>query len=121
VDALFVGFTDTIVAGAWLGFDDNRPMGYGETGTRAALPMWIDYMEQAIPKYGAPEFDVPEGITQVMINKETGKVLPPGSSGGFMEAFVEGSNPESGPDSFDQTPGSTETSTTEDDDYFRNQ
>jgi penicillin-binding protein 1A len=121
VDALFVGFTNNIVASAWLGFDDNRPMGYGETGTRAALPMWIDYMEQAIPKYGAPEFRVPEGITQVMINKETGKVIPPGGQGGFMEAFVEGSNPDSGPDSFDQTPQSTETQATDDDDYFRNQ
>lgn len=121
VDALFVGFTSNIVAGAWAGFDDNRPMGYGETGTRAALPMWIDYMEQAIPKYGSGEFRVPEGITQVMVNKETGKVLPPGSAGGFMESFVEGSDPASGADSFDQTPGSTETQATDDDDYFKNQ
>lgn len=121
VDALFVGFSSNIVAGAWAGFDDNRPLGYGETGGKTALPMWIDYMEQAIPKYGAGEFRVPEGITQVMINKETGKVLPPGSPAGFMEAFIEGSNPESGPDSFDQNPGSTETQATEDDDYFKNQ
>lgn len=120
VDALFVGFTNNIVAGAWAGFDDNRPMGYGETGTRTALPIWIDYMEQAIPKYGAPEFRVPEGVTQVMINKETGKVLPAGSSG-FMETFVEGSNPDSGQDSFDQNPSSSETQATDDDDYFKNQ
>lgn len=121
VDALFVGFSSNIVAGAWAGFDDNRPLGYGETGGKTALPMWIDYMEQAIPKYGAGEFRVPEGITQVMINKETGKVLAPGTPAGFMEAFVEGSNPESGPDSFDQNAGSTETRATEDDDYFKNQ
>ncbi len=120
VDALFVGFTNNIVAGAWAGFDDNRPLGYGETGGKTALPIWIDYMEIAIPKYGAPEFRVPEGITQVMINKETGKVLPPGTPAGFMEAFVEGSNPESGPDSFEQN-GSTSESATEDDDYFKNQ
>ncbi len=121
VDALFVGFTNNIVAGAWAGFDDNRPLGYGETGGKSALPIWIEYMENAIPKYGAPEFRVPEGITQVMINKETGKVLPPGSAAGFMEAFVEGSNPESGPDSFDQNGNSSEATATEDDDYFKNQ
>lgn len=122
VDALFVGFTNNIVAGAWAGFDDNRPLGYGETGGKSALPIWIEYMENAIPKYGAPEFRVPEGITQVMINKETGKVLPPGSPGGFMEAFVEGSDPQSGPDSFDQNGApSSEASATEDDDYFKNQ
>ncbi|MES2528265.1 MAG: PBP1A family penicillin-binding protein [Bdellovibrionota bacterium] len=121
VDALFVGFTSNIVAGAWAGFDDNRPLGYGETGGKTALPIWIDYMEQAIPKYGSAEFRVPEGITQVMINKETGKVLAPGSPGGFMESFVEGTNPESGADSFDQNAPSTEASATEDDDYFKNQ
>lgn len=121
VDALFVGFTNNIVAGAWVGFDDNRPMGYGETGGKTSLPMWIDYMEQAIPKYGSPDFKIPEGIVQVTINKETGKVLPPGSAG-FAEAFVEGTNPESGgPDSFDQNPSSTETQATDDDDYFKNQ
>ncbi len=121
VDALFVGFTGNIVAGAWAGFDDNRPLGYGETGGKTALPIWIDYMEQAIPKYGSPEFRVPEGITQVLIKKDTGKVLAPGSPDGFMEAFVEGTNPESGADSFDQNAPSTEASATEDDDYFKNQ
>jgi penicillin-binding protein 1A len=121
VDALFVGFTSNIVAGAWAGFDDNRPLGYGETGGKTALPMWIDFMEQAIPKYGSGEFRVPEGITQVMINKETGKVLTPGSPAGFMEAFVEGSDPQSGADSFDQNAPSTETSATDDEDYFKNQ
>jgi penicillin-binding protein 1A len=109
------------VAGAWAGFDDNRPLGYGETGTRAALPMWIEFMEQAIPKYGSGEFQVPDGITQVLINKETGKVLPPGAPVGFMEAFVEGTDPEKGPDSFNQNPASTETQATDDDDYFKNQ
>ncbi len=121
VDALFVGFTHNIVAGAWAGFDDNRPLGYGETGGKTALPMWIEYMEQAIPKYGAGEFRVPDGITQVMLNKETGKVLPAGTPAGFTEAFVEGSNPESGAESFDQNPSSTETQATDDDDYFKNQ
>ena len=121
VDALFVGFTSNIVAGSWAGFDDNRPLGYGETGGKTALPIWIDYMEQAIPKYGSSEFRVPEGITQVMINKETGKVLPPGSPAGFIEAFVEGTDPESGADSFDQNAPSTEGAATEDDDYFKNQ
>jgi penicillin-binding protein 1A len=121
VDALFVGFTHNIVAGAWAGFDDNRPLGYGETGGKTALPMWIEYMEHAIPKYGAGEFRVPDGITQVMLNKETGKVLPAGTPAGFTEAFVEGSNPESGAESFDQTPASNETQATDDDDYFKNQ
>lgn len=92
VDALFVGFTDNLVVGTWAGFDDNRPLGYGETGGKTALPMWIDYMSAAIPKYGAPEFGTPEGITNVFINKETGKPLPPGQEG-FLESFVSGTEP----------------------------
>lgn len=121
VDALFVGFTHNIVTGTWAGFDDNRTLGYGETGGKTALPMWIDFMQEAILKYGAPDFPVPEGITQVMINKETGKVLDPGAAGGFAEVFVEGTNPESGPDSFDQKAPTSDNQVTDDDDYFKNQ
>lgn len=118
VDALFVGFTPTIVVGTWTGFDDNRPLGYGETGTRSALPMWADYMKEAISKYGAPDFPVPEGIDFLMVNKETGKELPEGAAGGFMEAFVSGYGPGTRPETFDQTaqqPG------VDDDGYFQNQ
>lgn len=93
VDALFVGFTSNLVVGTWAGFDDNRSLGYPETGTKTALPIWMDYMGHAIPKYGDPEFPVPEGITQLLINKESGKPLPPGSGEGFLESYVAGFDP----------------------------
>ncbi len=92
VDALFVGFSEKLVVGAWAGFDDNRSLGYGEAGGKTALPIWIDYMGFVIPRDGAPDFKVPEGITYVSINKETGKPLPPGAQG-FTEAFVVGTEP----------------------------
>lgn len=95
VDALFVGFSDSLVVGTWAGFDDNRTLGYGETGGKTALPMWMDYMTAAISKYGAPEFTVPEGIVSVLVDKQTGKPLPPGSGEGFLESFVEGFDPNS--------------------------
>jgi penicillin-binding protein 1A len=119
VDALFVGFSNQLVVGTWAGFDDNRPMGYGETGTRTALPMWIDYMGTAIGRYGAPEFTVPEGIIQVMVDKQTGKPVPSGSNG-FMESFVSGFDPNSAPQQVDgSTPPAD--SATDDGDYFSNQ
>jgi penicillin-binding protein 1A len=122
VDALFVGFSANVVVGAWAGFDDNRPMGYGETGTRAALPIWMDYMQEAIAKYGAPEFKVPDGITNLMVNKETGKPLPAGSQGGFLESFVVGFDPNSEPPVFDQNGQATVAPTTlDDDEYYMNQ
>ncbi len=124
VDALFVGFSSNLVVGTWAGFDDNRPLGYGETGTRTALPIWMDYMGSAIPKYGAPEFPVPEGITNLLINKQTGKPLPPGSGEGFLESYVTGFDPNSDTGSvFDQSAQGTggKPATLDDDNYFENQ
>lgn len=124
VDALFVGFDANLVVGTWVGFDDNRSLGYGEGGGKTALPIWMDYMQSAIGKYGAPEFRVPDGIKNILVNKETGKPLPSGSSeGGFLESFVEGFDPGSDPQSFEQgtqQPGGAP-ATMDDDDYFMNQ
>nr|MBA2403299.1 hypothetical protein [Bdellovibrionales bacterium] len=124
VDALFVGFSANVVVGAWVGFDDNRSLGYGETGGKSALPMWIDYMGSAIGKYGAPEFKVPDGIVNMLVNKETGKPLPPGTTDGFLESFAQGFDPNADPQSFEQGTqqlnGSTPP-TMDDDDYFMNQ
>jgi penicillin-binding protein 1A len=97
VDALFAGYSATVVAAAWVGFDNNMPLGYGETGGKTALPIWMDYMQAAISKYGAPEFTPPEGIVNIMVNKETGRPLREGETGGFLETFAEGMDPSAGP------------------------
>jgi penicillin-binding protein 1A len=116
VDALFVGYTSNLVVGTWVGFDDNRTLGYGETGGKAALPIWIDFMSSAISKYGAPEFPIPEGVVSVLINKETGKMVAPGEAG-FNEFFVSGTEPGSTNKIFtDQT--SQESGTLDDQDYY---
>lgn len=124
VDALFVGFSSNLVVGTWAGFDDNRPLGYGETGGKSALPIWMDYMSTAIGKFGAPEFKVPDGIVNIMVNKETGKPLPPDTADGFLESFVEGFDPNSDPRAFEQATQGTDgnkSPTLDDDDYFMNQ
>lgn len=123
VDALFVGFSSSVVVGTWVGFDDNRPLGYGETGGKTALPMWMDYMTYAIPKFGAPEFPVPEGITTMLVNKETGKPRPSGATDGFLESFVSGFDPNSDTSSvFESGNGSgTKASTLDDASYWENQ
>lgn len=122
VDALFVGFSANLVVGTWAGFDDNRPLGYGETGGKTALPMWMDYMGAAIGKYGAPEFQVPEGVVHVLVNKETGKPVPPGSEG-FLESFAAGTEPNAAVNIFDQNVENNgqKPSTLDDDDYYLNQ
>jgi penicillin-binding protein 1A len=65
VDAWFCGYQASVVAVAWIGFDQPRKLGSGETGGSAALPMWIGYMERALA--GVPESnrEAPEGLSLV--------------------------------------------------------
>ncbi len=126
VDALFVGYSGSVVAGSWIGFDGNSTLGYGETGGKTALPVWMEYMESAVAKYGAPEFITPDGITNILVNKETGKPLRTGESGGFMESFAEGMDPSSSPGFSDSQDLSGDAAgekpkSIDDDDYFTNQ
>ena len=92
VDAWFLGFGQNIVTGVWTGFDNNKTMGFGETGSKSALPIWKEYMAQTIAKLGEVDFKIPLGIINVYINKETGKVTDKRSKA-LLESFVEGTEP----------------------------
>ncbi len=93
VDAWFVGYSQNIVVGTWAGFDENQTLGFGETGTRSALPIWAEYMIHAINKFGDVEFKAPVGIINLYIDKETGVQLSPSSPNAFLETFIEGFEP----------------------------
>lgn len=90
VDAWFVGFSSNVVTAVWTGFDDNKTIGWGETGGRSSLPIWKEYMRANIKKYGDQPFEVPAGITTEWIQKETGKRVAQNSPGAFLEYFAEG-------------------------------
>lgn len=92
VDAWFLGFSAKAVTGVWTGFDNNNTMGWGETGAKAALPIWREYMLKTIRKLGDPDFPAPSGIVNVAINEETGKIYQD-SGIRFVESFVEGTEP----------------------------
>jgi penicillin-binding protein 1A len=89
-DAWFNGFNSDLVAITWVGFDQNQPLGKGETGGRAALPMWIDYMRVVLD--GVPEKSLvpPPGIVTTHINRETGKPVASSDPNAMLEYFVEG-------------------------------
>lgn len=89
VDAWFIGFSQKLATGVWTGFDDNGTLGWGETGAKAALPVWREFMRASIRKYGESDFKVPLGIVHIPIDKNTGKKVDSGKVG-FMESFVEG-------------------------------
>ena len=79
-DTWFMGFTRGLVAGVWLGFDQNEmPLGRAETGGRAALPIWLGYMTASLGARPQPEFPVPDGIVLVPIDPKTGKVSQDGT------------------------------------------
>lgn len=62
-DAWFVGYSPRITTGVWVGKDDSTSLGKNETGARAALPIWMDFMEYALSgKYGGGNFRVPQGV-----------------------------------------------------------
>ncbi len=65
VDAWFCGYQPTVAAVAWIGFDQPRKLGNGETGGAAALPMWINYMRKALD--GVPETypQAPKGLIRI--------------------------------------------------------
>lgn len=64
-DAWFVGFSPKITTAVWVGRDDHKPLGRKEAGSAAALPIWIDYMEDALEKYPGGVFKQPAGIKMV--------------------------------------------------------
>lgn len=70
IDAWFAGYSPRQVAVAWIGFDKPRPMGSGETGAGAALPMWIRYMAGAL--HGVPEeaMWMPDGVDAVSVHAD---------------------------------------------------
>src|SRR5262249_48226404 len=94
-DAWFVGYTPDLVAGVWVGFDDVRVIGKGETGAKAALPIWTDFMKVALRGRAPKAFVQPSGVVVARIDKHTGLLAAPGEAEGDVmnEAFLEGTAP----------------------------
>ena len=86
-DAWFSGFAPGLVATAWIGFDEFRPLGRRETGATAALPMWIAYMKEALEGVPQREDPPPEGIVTVRIDPETGELAGASHEGAVFESF----------------------------------
>ena len=87
VDAWFGGFQPTLVAIAWMGFDQPKTLGRNETGGSAALPIWIDYMAIALKNVPEEGFNPPPGVIVMPVNAETG--LRAGEGSGISEYFYQ--------------------------------
>ncbi len=79
-DAWFNGYASPLVAISWVGFDSSKPLGRGETGAKAALPMWIEYMKMALREQPESRFPMPEGLLTAQIDPSTGLRTAAGAS-----------------------------------------
>ncbi|MBF2760726.1 MAG: penicillin-binding protein 1A [Ectothiorhodospiraceae bacterium AqS1] len=86
-DAWFSGFNADIVATAWVGFDEQASLGNKETGGRAALPMWIEFMESALADTPPSRSKRPDGIVTVRIDPATGMLAPTAQKDAIFESF----------------------------------
>lgn len=86
-DAWFIGFSPDLVVGVFVGFDEPRTLGRGETGSSVAAPIFTEVMQRALEGKPATPFRVPPGIRLVRVNAETGAPARPGDENVILEAF----------------------------------
>ena len=90
-DAWFIGYLPSVVTGVWVGYDDHRPIGNRETGARAALPIWLDFIQSYIKEYQVPPEDFPKpafrNVSGVQVKQDYGV------QAGYDEAPVDEAPP----------------------------
>jgi penicillin-binding protein 1A len=89
IDAWFVGYSPNLVAGVWVGIDDQQSLGDQETGARAALPIWMEFMQQALERVPLQEFVTPPHVRLVRIDPRTGASAEAGAGDTIQIALAE--------------------------------
>ena len=92
-DAWFAGFNSDLATVAWVGYDDDLPLGSGEEGSRTALPLWIDFMRIALRGVAENQMPMPAGIVTVRIDSDTGCPARAGQRNAIFEMFGEDNVP----------------------------
>lgn len=92
-DAWFSGFNPEVVASVWVGFDQPAPLGHGEVGARAALPIWMEYMKTALEGIPQAQSAPPSDVVEATINRDTGALTTPTDPRAMREYFIDGTQP----------------------------
>ncbi len=92
-DALFIGFSPSVAIGVWVGQDKKGILGKGETGARAALPIWIDIMKKAQAIVPGQYFDIPDDVIKVSMDQVTGRAVAVDSPNAVEGLFKKGTEP----------------------------
>jgi penicillin-binding protein 1A len=95
-DAWFIGFAPDLAVGVYVGYDKPKSLGDKETGSSVAVPIFRDFMKEALEGQPVIPFRVPGGIRLVRVHAESGLLAVPGDSPVILEAFKPGTEPTSG-------------------------
>ena len=87
-DAWFNGFNTKLVTTVWVGFDQDRPLGEAEEGSRTALPIWIAYMREALKNMPQEKLPMPDGLVQLRVSAATGTLVSAENPDGMLETFM---------------------------------
>ncbi len=93
LDALYIGYVPDLVTGVWVGYDDMRPLGQSESGSKAAGPIWLSFMKEATKDWEKKPFIAPPGVIFVKVDEETGLLPSAGSESTYLECFRKGTEP----------------------------
>ena len=86
-DAWFIGFTSNLVIGVYVGMDDPKPLGKFETGSKAALPIFEEFIKKAVKKAEARPFKVPDDIILMVVDPNTGNKAKFSSKNTIIESY----------------------------------
>ncbi|MEC9018687.1 MAG: PBP1A family penicillin-binding protein [Nitrospinota bacterium] len=94
VDAWFMGYTPDLVTGVWVGKDKDEPLGRNETGSRAAIPIWLQFMQEALANKPIINFPVPSDIQFLKVQSKSGEPAKYGDTDSNFEIFSQNFLPE---------------------------
>ena len=93
IDAWFIGFTPKLLTGVWVGKDNVEPLGKNETGSRTAIPIWLDYMKRALDNTPTYNFSISPETVLAKINPESGNLTDSEDPKAFFEIFLKNNIP----------------------------
>ncbi len=95
-DTWFNGFNRDIVASVWVGFDQERPLGEGEEGSRTAVPIWVNFMREALRTQPDRSRPLPSGLVSARISPKTGNLAGANDRDASSETFMAPHRPAAG-------------------------
>jgi penicillin-binding protein 1A len=109
-DTWFNGFNRNIVASVWVGFDLERPLGEGEEGSRTAVPIWVNFMREALRAQPDRARPLPSGLVSLRISPKTGALAEANDADAIYETFMEDHQPPAAGSTGNAAPGSSQQS-----------